>query len=444
VARVNAGSVDEDEDQRGLAHYDEHMAFNGTKRFPKDHLGEFTCSRSASVRRPISTRTRRGSRPSISSRFRPDKPSSIDKGFNILRDWAGDVTYDPEEVKKESGVVLEEWRLGRGAGMPPVRQARPRAVQGLALCRSHHDRASGDDQGRQPRRARPLLQGLVSPRQHGGEIVVGEIEPGDIENEIKGAVRRSQNPVNERKRVAGGVPKADGTRISIETRQELADHERRRREPRRASLEFDREGLSGASSSSRSTRTSRTTRLAQLRRKAEAPFVGAFHSIGEEVREIRHVLAQRGRSRTARPGGAARAPDRDTAHRSATASRSAELESREGRSWRVGADESADKEATADDRAYTDEITRNFFTKELMIGPRGRARSDEEVTCRSSPSRKLNGLREELRRRREPRRHDLRARGSAGHQGRARQADHREVEEVRHPGVGREADSRRR
>src|SRR6266436_10412626 len=35
---VNAGSVDEDEDQRGLAHYDEHMAFNGTKRFPKDHL----------------------------------------------------------------------------------------------------------------------------------------------------------------------------------------------------------------------------------------------------------------------------------------------------------------------------------------------------------------------------------------------------------------------
>ena len=38
---VNAGSVDEDDDQRGLAHYDEHMAFNGTKRFPKDALTKY-------------------------------------------------------------------------------------------------------------------------------------------------------------------------------------------------------------------------------------------------------------------------------------------------------------------------------------------------------------------------------------------------------------------
>src|SRR5690606_10347554 len=46
-----------------------------------------------------------------------DKPDYMAKGLDILRDWSGDITFDPKEVEKERGVVLEEWRLGRGAGM---------------------------------------------------------------------------------------------------------------------------------------------------------------------------------------------------------------------------------------------------------------------------------------------------------------------------------------
>src|SRR5213079_1597811 len=45
-----------------------------------------------------------------------DKPEALDKAFLILEDWAHNVTFDPVEIDKERGVVMEEWRLRRGAG----------------------------------------------------------------------------------------------------------------------------------------------------------------------------------------------------------------------------------------------------------------------------------------------------------------------------------------
>lgn len=111
---VNAGSVLEAGDQRGLAHFLEHLAFNGTAHFAKHELVDFL--------------------EGIGMRFGPelnaftsfdetvylleiplDQPEVIEKAFVILSDWASAVALDPEEIEKERGVVLEEWRLGRGA-----------------------------------------------------------------------------------------------------------------------------------------------------------------------------------------------------------------------------------------------------------------------------------------------------------------------------------------
>ena len=111
---VNAGSVLEDEDQKGIAHFVEHMAFNGTKRFEKQELVNYL--------------------ERIGMRFGPDvnaytsfdetvymlevptdDPRVLATAFQILEDWAQAVSFDPEEVDKERGVVVEEWRLGRGA-----------------------------------------------------------------------------------------------------------------------------------------------------------------------------------------------------------------------------------------------------------------------------------------------------------------------------------------
>lgn len=113
---VNAGSILEEEDQKGLAHFVEHMAFNGTKHFPKQSLVDYL--------------------EKIGMRFGPDlnaytnfdetvymlevptdSSSYLKTGIQILSDWAHAVTFDSVEVEKERGVILEEWRLGRGASM---------------------------------------------------------------------------------------------------------------------------------------------------------------------------------------------------------------------------------------------------------------------------------------------------------------------------------------
>ena len=111
---INAGSILENEMQLGLAHFVEHMAFNGTTNFAKQDLVNYL--------------------ESIGMRFGPDlnaytsfdetvymlqvptdQPSIIDTAFQILEDWAHLVTMEAEEIDKERGVVIEEWRLGRGA-----------------------------------------------------------------------------------------------------------------------------------------------------------------------------------------------------------------------------------------------------------------------------------------------------------------------------------------
>ena len=112
---VNAGSILEDEDQQGLAHFVEHMAFNGTRNFPKQDLVDYL--------------------ESIGMRFGPDlnaytsfdetvymlqvptdSAQVVTQAFRILEDWASGILFEAEEIDKERGVVIEEWRLGQGAG----------------------------------------------------------------------------------------------------------------------------------------------------------------------------------------------------------------------------------------------------------------------------------------------------------------------------------------
>jgi zinc protease len=111
---VNAGSVLEADDQRGLAHFVEHMAFNGTKNFPKQALVQFLESVGMTFGADVNAQT--GFDETIFMLQVPtDKPEVLDRSMLILEDWAHNVSFDADEVDKERGVVLEEWRLGRGA-----------------------------------------------------------------------------------------------------------------------------------------------------------------------------------------------------------------------------------------------------------------------------------------------------------------------------------------
>ena len=111
---VKAGSVLEDEDQRGMAHFVEHMAFNGTKNFPGNAVGTFM--QSLGVRFGAHVNAHTGFDETVYELQIPtDNPNVIDRSLLILEDFAHNVTFDPTEINQERGVILEEWRLGLGA-----------------------------------------------------------------------------------------------------------------------------------------------------------------------------------------------------------------------------------------------------------------------------------------------------------------------------------------
>ena len=92
------------------------MAFNGSAHFKPGELVSLLRDRSARGSGRTSTRTRASTRPSTCSISRPTSRRSSRRGSTALADFAGGLTLDREEIDKERGVVIEEWRGGLGAG----------------------------------------------------------------------------------------------------------------------------------------------------------------------------------------------------------------------------------------------------------------------------------------------------------------------------------------
>jgi zinc protease len=112
---VKAGSVDETDAQLGLAHFLEHMGFNGSKRFKPGELIATFESTGARLGPHVNAQT--GFDDTIYMFQLPtDRPEIVEKGMQALADFAGGMTLDPKEIEKERGVVIEEWRGGLGAG----------------------------------------------------------------------------------------------------------------------------------------------------------------------------------------------------------------------------------------------------------------------------------------------------------------------------------------
>lgn len=111
---VSVGSVLEEDDQRGLAHFAEHMAFNGTKSFPKQDLVDYFESVGMRFGPEINAYTRFDETVYM-LQVPTDSAGVVEKSVKVLEQWAHELLLDPTEIDKERGVVVEEWRLGRGA-----------------------------------------------------------------------------------------------------------------------------------------------------------------------------------------------------------------------------------------------------------------------------------------------------------------------------------------
>src|SRR5688500_18787152 len=112
---VDVGSIVEDPDQLGLAHFVEHMAFNGTKNFPRQEMVSFLESIGMRFGPSINAFT-----SFDETAYMLQVPTGDDgvmkKSLQVLEDWAHNVSFDAAEIDKERGVIIEEWRLRRGAG----------------------------------------------------------------------------------------------------------------------------------------------------------------------------------------------------------------------------------------------------------------------------------------------------------------------------------------
>jgi len=201
---VNAGSVLEDPDQLGLAHFMEHMNFNGTKHFPKNELVSYLQSIGVEFGADLNAYTSFDETVYILP-VPTDKPGLVDKGLQILEDWAHNALLDPVEINKERGVVIEEWRLGRGADERMMKQTLPVQYRGSKYAdrlpigtKASLDNFTPDALKRfYTDWYRPDLQAV---------IVVGDIDINDIEQKIKQTFGNIPAPVSPRVREIFNVP----------------------------------------------------------------------------------------------------------------------------------------------------------------------------------------------------------------------------------------------
>jgi len=216
---VNAGSILETDKQQGLAHFIEHMAFNGTKHFEKHEIVDFLERIGMQFGADLNAYTS-FDETVYQLEIPMDNPDVLQKGIQILEDWAHEVSFEPEEVEKERGVVLEEWRTGRGA------QGRLRDHQFPVLF---HDSLYAE---RLPIGKTNII--MTAPRPEFLDfyhkwyrpnlmavVAVGDFDPKKIEALIIEHFGKLQNPPDAPKRPAPAVPDHPETFFSIETDPEL-------------------------------------------------------------------------------------------------------------------------------------------------------------------------------------------------------------------------------
>lgn len=218
-----AGSVLEDADQRGLAHFLEHMNFNGTRHFPRNELVSHL--QKAGVRFGADLNAYTTFDETVYQLPMPsDDPAMLTLALEIMRDWAQEATLDPQEIEKERGIVLEEERLGKGAKERMSRRYLPMLLnnsryanrlpigtdsvllhfQRPVIKRFHSDWY------------RPNLQAL---------IVVGDIDAAAMEKMVRAQFGTLKNPVHERARPAYTIPLTGKNQFMVVTDPETATTE---------------------------------------------------------------------------------------------------------------------------------------------------------------------------------------------------------------------------
>ncbi|MCC7402178.1 MAG: insulinase family protein [Chitinophagaceae bacterium] len=197
---VNAGSILEDKDQQGLAHFMEHMNFNGSKHFPKNELVDYLQKVGVKFGADLNAYTGFDETVYILP-ISTEDPEVVEKGFTVLEDWAGNNLLDKTEIDKERGVVLEESRLNKGAQQRMMKQYFPRLMNGSKYAERLPIGKDSIIKTFKPAVLERFYKQWYRPDLM-AVIVVGDIDPALAEQKIKAHFSGFKNPVAEKLRPA--------------------------------------------------------------------------------------------------------------------------------------------------------------------------------------------------------------------------------------------------
>jgi zinc protease len=278
---LNAGSVLEDPDQRGLAHMVEHMAFRGTKRFANNEISSYLESVGMRYGPDINAYTSFDETVYMVT-VPTDTAAIVDKGFQILSEWAHNVAFDPSQIEKERPVVIEEWRLGQGAENRMQNKWFPVLFSGsrygsrlpigdktiLETYKHSALRRFYDDW------YRPDLMAVVA---------VGDFNKAQIESLIKQHLGAIPRRVNQRQRTSYPVPGHDSTLVSVNS-----DKEATRSMIRLLYKQPKRSNTTAADYRQRLVEqlfgSMFNDRFAEITQKPNPPFISAYAAQGSLVR----------------------------------------------------------------------------------------------------------------------------------------------------------------
>lgn len=202
------GSIQEEENQRGLAHFLEHMCFNGTTHFPGDALKQYLERIGVKFGENLNAYTSIDETVYNISNVPVTTPGAIDSCLLILHDWSNDLTLDPKEIDKERGVINEEWRTRMSATQRFQEKMLPIMFEGTKYAHCFPIGTMDVIMNFKTQTLRDYYEKWYRPDLQ-GIVVVGDIDLDAIEAQIKkmfsdipaqpNAVKREYYPVNDNK-----------------------------------------------------------------------------------------------------------------------------------------------------------------------------------------------------------------------------------------------------
>ena len=215
---VKAGSVDEDDDQKGLAHFAEHMAFNGTKNFPKHELINYFESIGMEFGPEINAYTSFDETVYM-LKVPLDSTLYMEKGLQVLYDWANQITDSDEEIDNERGIILEEERGGRNANFRMQQEWLPVFLHDSKYAERLPIGDVDIIENAPPEKLRRFRNDWYRPDLQ-AVIVVGDFNQEKMVEQVKEKFSQIPAPENPREKKIFDIPDHEETLVSITTDKE--------------------------------------------------------------------------------------------------------------------------------------------------------------------------------------------------------------------------------